>query len=68
MTAGHCVDGYTNRPGDFAVKAGVFDETKNDEAGEVVVDVKSIHLHPQYIGNPVPRWDIALIEASRINN
>jgi len=62
VTAGHCVDGHTNSPGNFAVKAGVFDETRHDEAGEVVVDVKSIHLHPQYIGAPVPRWDIALIE------
>uniref|UniRef100_A0A914DUG9 limulus clotting factor C n=1 Tax=Acrobeloides nanus TaxID=290746 RepID=A0A914DUG9_9BILA len=62
MTAGHCVYGSTNQPGNFWVKTGVFDESKNDEASEKIHKVKSIHLHPKYKPNPDPQWDISLIE------
>jgi len=62
VTAGHCVYGNTGRPGNFAVKVGVFDESSSTETGESVINVKSIHLHPQYRPNPVPSNDIALIE------
>jgi len=62
MTAGHCVYGNTNRPGNFRVKTGVFDESQTNEDGEVVHQVKSIHLHPKYKPNPDPQWDISLIE------
>jgi secreted trypsin-like serine protease len=62
MTAGHCVYGSTNQPGSFRVKTGVYNEAKNNEPGEVVHQVKSIHLHPKYKPNPDPQWDISLIE------
>jgi secreted trypsin-like serine protease len=62
VTAGHCVYGNTGRPGNFAVKAGVFDESSSTETGEMVINVASIHLHPNYVPNPVPHHDIALIE------
>ncbi|GMR56721.1 hypothetical protein PMAYCL1PPCAC_26916, partial [Pristionchus mayeri] len=62
MTAGHCVYDDLN-PKNYKVKAGVFDEMKNfsGEEGEQVVDVKAIHLNPDY--NPRKlTYDIALIE------
>jgi len=62
MTAGHCVYGETTRPQNFRIKAGIFDERAVNETGEQFVGVKSIHLHPQYRPNPVPLWDVALIE------
>jgi len=62
MTAGHCVYGSTNRPQNFRVKTGVFDELLTNETGEVVHQVKSITLHPKYKPNPDPQWDISLIE------
>jgi secreted trypsin-like serine protease len=62
MTAGHCVYGQTNRPQSFRVKAGVFNNAAVNETGEQFVGVKSIRLHPQYRPNPVPQWDVALIE------
>jgi secreted trypsin-like serine protease len=62
QTAGHCVYGSTNKPQNFKVKTGVFQENLNNETGEVVHTVKAIHLHPKYKPNPVPEWDIALIE------
>jgi len=62
MTAGHCVYGQTNRPQNFRIKAGVFDERSVNETTEQFVGVKTIYLHPGYRPNPVPQWDVALIE------
>lgn len=75
VTAGHCVYGDEDSPGQFNVKAGVFDESSScvfflwsvasrssTEDGEVTLKVKQIHLHPQYVPDPVPLWDISLIE------
>jgi len=62
ITAGHCVEGYTNSPGSFRVKVGVFNQGSSSEAGEQVLEVKAIHLHPKYNPDPDPVWDIALIE------
>ena len=66
MTAGHCVYGSTNRPGNFRVKTGVFDEQASNETGEIVHEVKKIYLHPKYVAYPDPLWDIALIEVRKI--
>jgi len=62
MTAGHCVYGHTNQPQTFRIKAGVFDYHSVNETYEQFVGVKAIHLHPSYRPNPVPQWDVALIE------
>jgi len=62
MTAGHCVYGQTNRPQNFRIKAGIFDERSVNETTEQFVGVKTIYLHPGYRPNPVPQWDVALIE------
>lgn len=64
LTAGHCVyDDMT--PGNYQVKAGVFQEDSTNEDGEQIVNVKAIHLHPKYnpyFGEGVPEFDISLIE------
>jgi transmembrane serine protease 2 len=62
MTAGHCVEGYTNQPSTFRVKSGVFTQTSSNEVGEMVSRVKRIVLHPQYSDKNNPINDIALIE------
>uniref|UniRef100_A0AC35THB9 Peptidase S1 domain-containing protein n=1 Tax=Rhabditophanes sp. KR3021 TaxID=114890 RepID=A0AC35THB9_9BILA len=62
MTAGHCVYGSTNAPKTFRVKTGVFDEATQNENGEVIHRIKAIHLHPKYIPDPDPVWDIAILE------
>jgi len=33
-----------------------------NETGEQFVGVKAIYLHPSYRPNPVPQWDVSLIE------
>uniref|UniRef100_A0A7E4VQE8 Peptidase S1 domain-containing protein n=1 Tax=Panagrellus redivivus TaxID=6233 RepID=A0A7E4VQE8_PANRE len=64
MTAGHCVYGSTDDVSSsyFRVKTGVFKQTKDNEAGEVVHKVKHVHLHPLYQEEPEVIYDIALIE------
>jgi len=61
VTAGHCVYGSTNSPGNFKIKAGVFDETQNSETGEQVVAIEQIILHPQY-NSQTTSHDIALLK------
>uniref|UniRef100_A0A7E4VYY0 limulus clotting factor C n=1 Tax=Panagrellus redivivus TaxID=6233 RepID=A0A7E4VYY0_PANRE len=60
MTAGHCVQG--SKPSQFRVKSGVFKQSKDNEAGEVVHKVKALHLHPKYQEYPQVLYDIALLE------
>jgi len=62
VTAGHCVYGDEDSPGQFRVKVGVFNEDSTTEDGEAVLKVKRIHLQPKYVPDPVPVWDISLIE------
>jgi len=61
MTAGHCVEGSQDDPTKFRVKLGVFDRANNDEPGEVVAEIESIHLHPDYNPSTV-EWDISLLK------
>jgi len=60
ITAGHCVFGNTGTPQNFAIKAGVHDQTCNNANCATQVNVQSIHLHPQYNSNTLVN-DIALI-------
>jgi len=63
ITAGHCVYGQTGNPGQFMVKAGLFDyqATPSSESGSQAVKVAQIYLHPQYSQTSAPTYDIALI-------
>jgi secreted trypsin-like serine protease len=60
ITAGHCVYGNTNSPGNFAIKAGVHDQTCNNANCATQVNVANIYLHPQYNQNTLV-YDVALI-------
>jgi len=64
MTAGHCFQ-KTESPTKFAFKLGVFDQTKQNEDGELVLDITEFHIHPKYNGgggtNP-PTYDITLVK------
>jgi len=60
ITAGHCVFGNTGAPQNFAIKAGVHDQTCNANTCRTQVDVSAIYLHPQYNSNTLVN-DIALI-------
>jgi secreted trypsin-like serine protease len=61
ITAGHCVYGNTNSPGNYAVKAGAHDQTCNNQNCATQVNVARIILHPQYNSNTLVN-DIALIQ------
>lgn len=63
MTAGHCVEGNTNSPKSFRVKLGVFDQRKDNEKGEVVMEIEKIFLHPKFENvHGVPVYDVALLK------
>jgi len=64
MSAGHCIN-VTAPVSNYRIKLGVFDQTKNDEAGEVIAEIEEIHVHPKFslggIFKP-PNNDISLIK------
>lgn len=61
MTAGHCVYGNVHAPKQFRVKMGVYNQKQSKEVGEVVVEIKKIHLHPNYDPDDAS-YDIALLQ------
>jgi secreted trypsin-like serine protease len=64
ITAAHCVVDNP-APAQYRVKLGVFNQTVNNEPGEVVVDVSEVHVHPKYVGivnNKPPVYDVALLK------
>jgi len=62
VTAGHCFYGSTN-PKLFQVKLGVFNKAKNDEPGELVLNVSEIHVNPKYNPSKIT-FDITLLKLS----
>jgi secreted trypsin-like serine protease len=64
MTAGHCVSGSEDKPGKFRIKAGVFDRANNDEDGEEILEIESIHLHPDFDMQTIS-WDISLLKLKK---
>jgi len=67
ITAAHCVE-QNPTPSQYTVKLGVFNQTLNNEPGEVVVGVSEIHIHPKYVGivnNKPPVYDTALLKLAK---
>jgi len=62
MTAGHCFYGE-NVTSKFQVKLGVFNKSKNDEPGELVLNITEIHVNPKYDPNKIT-FDITLLKLS----
>jgi len=64
ITAAHCVV-QDPTPSNYQVKLGVFNQTVNNEAGEAVLDVSEVQVHPKYVGivdNKPPVYDVALLK------
>jgi len=67
MCAGHCIDPkapVTN----YRIKLGVFNQSRNDEAGEVIAEIAETHVHPSYFGGGIlrpPMNDISLIKLAK---
>lgn len=61
MTAGHCVYGNIDRPQNFRIKLGVYDEENENENGEIVANIKKMVLHPQY-NHATTSHDIGLLQ------
>jgi secreted trypsin-like serine protease len=64
MSAGHCIDPQAP-VANYRIKLGVFDQTKNDETGEVIAEIEEAHVHPKFSRGGIlrpPNNDISLIK------
>lgn len=61
VTAGHCFHNADKDVQKYTVKVGVYDKSKNDEDGELVLGIKEIYVHPRY-GPAKNSFDIALLK------
>jgi len=63
VTAGHCFAGAT-QVDKYAVKLGVFNKSKDDEPGELVLGLKEIHVHPKYNASTIT-YDFTLLRLAK---
>uniref|UniRef100_A0AC34Q429 Peptidase S1 domain-containing protein n=1 Tax=Panagrolaimus sp. JU765 TaxID=591449 RepID=A0AC34Q429_9BILA len=62
MSAAHCVNGYTDQPGKFGIRVGIFDYRDNTEPGAMFFNVTEIHMHPKFGSPQHHSHDISLLK------